>query len=282
MDVASRRDPPQSKGDLPRQSTLEAINTRRLMRRFLSSIGTTLAAVLWGMVVTGGIGGAPGFAQPPAVGCDGTNALTRARYTIEAINFRALDETGIDSTGSDEIVARFTVEDQQMFTGEYGSVDRGETHPFRARQRCIFPAVDPDGARDGTWWCQAGGRPGPVTFTITLYEHDGGLRHFLTNPLQFCLEGGSDLMTRCDTSTLESTVIGSYRLTYSEAELAVAMPRVGMYSTKTILIDRCSAPVTIRNEICGYSPLMPNYSAYRVSIRITRKPDGTIEPPVIN
>lgn len=210
-----------------------------------------------------------------------TTVLEQPRYMIEAIDFRALDETGVDATGSDEIVARFSLDSISMFTGVYGSVDRGETHAFRARQRCIWPAIDPDKNRNQNWTCDAAGRPGPVSFDVTIYEHDGVLRQWLTGEWIFCSNPQTDLADNCNHSQLESAVVGRYRLFYSEDDLARTLPKPGMHSTNTILIDRCSEAVTVRNEICGYSPSMPDYAAYRVSIRITRQPNGGVAPPVV-
>lgn len=193
-------------------------------------------------------------AQPSAVTASG---LTRARYVIEAVNFKALDETGIDIFGSDEIVARFSAYGRSTFSGIYGGVDTGETHQFRSGQQCIYPAIDPDGVYNHTWSCNPRGAFGPVTFQITLYEFDGTLRQFLTNSTQFCLHGGNDLMTGCDDIQLASTTIGSRHVSFTEAELAAAMPTVGMSVTK----------------------LVPIGSAYQVNIRLTRK-RSAIQPPV--
>lgn len=191
--------------------------------------------------------------QPSALAGDG---LMQARYVVEAINFKALNETGIDFLGSDEIVVRYAITDKSMFTGIYGSVDTGETHPLRSGQQCIYPAIDPDGTYNHRWACNARGAPGPISFQITLYEFDGFLRGLLTNPLQFCLSGGNDLLSGCGPQ-LESTAIGSGYVALTEAELAEALPTVGMS------VER----------------IVPIRSAYQVNIRITRT-RGTIIPPV--
>jgi hypothetical protein len=74
--------------------------------------------------------------------------------------------------------------------------------------------------------------------------------------------------------------VGRYRVVYTEADLAQTLPKPGMYSTDTILIDGCSELITVNNGICGSSTSMPTYAAYRVTIRITRKPNGSV-PPVV-
>ena len=181
----------------------------------------------------------------------------RGRYVVEAINFKALNETGVDFLGSDEIVARFAIGDKMMFSGIYGGVDTGETHQLRSGQQCIYPAIDPDATFNHRWTCNARGASGPINFQITLYEFDGVLRGMLTNPLQFCLHGGTDVMTGCTERQLQSTTIGSGYVEMTEAELAEAMPTVGASVERAVPIG----------------------SAYQVTIRLTRM-RGYLVPPV--
>lgn len=204
----------------------------------------------------------PITAQPPAPPASPPNSaagdgVARAHYMVEAINFKALNETGIDFLGSDEIVVRYAIRDKMMFSGIYGGVDTGETHQLRSGQQCIYPAIDPDATFNHRWACNARGASGPLNFQITLYEFDGFLRGMLTNPLQFCLHGGSDVMTGCTERQLQSTTIGSGYVALTEAELAEALPTVGMS------VER----------------IVPIGSAYQVNIRLTRM-RGSIVPPV--
>lgn len=184
--------------------------------------------------------------------------MVRARYMVEAINFKALNETGIDFLGSDEIVVRFAIDGKSMFTGIHGNVDTGDTIVFRSGQRCIFPAVDPDQTLNHVWACGARGAPGPLRFQITLYEHDGPIRHFLT-AAGFCISyAGDDLTNYCDNRTpLESLTIGSGYVELTEAELADLMPTVGTSVERVV----------------------PIASAYRVNIRLTRL-RGSLLPPI--
>ena len=220
------------------------------------------------------------MAQPGRPGLDNT-ALSQPRFTVEAIGLKAVDETGFDFFGSDEIVARFTGNDQQMFTRAYGSMDRGENHAVRGRERCIYPAIDPDGIYNHMWSCRPGGGPAPVTVTIDLYEYDGLVRGLLTNPLSFCLSGDNDILSSCDPARYSSTSIGSYRLTFTAAQLVAAMPNSGMSISRTLRVDNCSRTVTIDNGACAYWSWLPNYAAYDVTIRVTRQPNVRVEPPVL-
>lgn len=204
----------------------------------------------------------------------------RPRYIFEANRMYVLDETGIDWPGSDEVVARFQSGDNTIFTGVYGDMDTGDTKLFRSGQQCITPAIDPDNLSNTTWGCDQKGVAGPVTFTLTLYEYDGVLRGLLTNPTQFCISGSDIRLARCDVP-LQSTAIGRYRVSYTEADLALKRLRQGESKYEWFLLDKCSEAVTVRNEVCGYSTWMPSYAAYRLMIKITRMPDEIVTPPVM-
>lgn len=197
---------------------------------------------------------APPVRPPNEAAGDG---VARARYMVEAISFTALNETGIDFLGSDEIVVRFAANERMSFSGIYGSVDTGDTHSLRSGQQCIYPAIDPDGTYNHNWSCNSRGGFGPVSFQITLYEFDGFLRGMLTNPLQFCIHGGTDLLAGCDEITLMSTAIGSGYVALTEAEMAALMPTIGASVERVVSIA----------------------SSYQVNIRLTRL-RGSLVPPV--
>jgi len=221
------------------------------------------------------------YSQPTAAVTRGNSNFIRPQFSIKAVYLKAIDETGIDALGSDEIVARFMANDNSMLTGKYGSVDNGEIHFFRTPESCIYPAIDTDGARNQRWRCDQRGRPGPVTVTVDLYEYDGLIRAMLTDPiLDFEICGASDVATGSSCSGIrnEITTIGRYRLTFTEAELVDAMPREGMRLTRTLRIDDCSGFVTFENGICVGS--LPWEAAYDVKIEITRTKNGPGQPPV--
>lgn len=198
---------------------------------------------------------APPASPPNSAPGDG---VARPRYMVEAINFKALNETGVDFLGSDEIVARFAIDGRSMFTGIYGDVDTGDTVAFRSGQQCIFPAIDPDQTLNHNWSCNARGAPGPLRFQITLYEYDGTARHFLTLA-GFCIAPpGDDLTNSCGSGApLKSLTIGSGYVGFTDAELAALMPTVG----------------------ASVERMVPIASAYQVNIRLTRL-RGLLVPPV--
>jgi hypothetical protein len=226
-------------------------------------------------------------AQPPTHAPAATQPRTsdipltrRPRYIFEANRMYVLDETGFDWPGSDEVVARFQSGYNTMFTGVYGDMDTGDTKLFRSGQQCITPAIDSDASLNTTWACDQKGVAGPVTLTLTLYEYDGALRGLLTNPTQFCISGSDIHNARCDVP-LESTAIGRYRVSYTEADLAGKMLHPGQSKYEWFLLDNCSETVTVHNGACAYATWLPSYAAYRLMIKITRMPDEIVTPPVM-
>ena len=59
------------------------------------------------------------------------------RYKIEAMRFKALDETGIDWPGSDEVMVETTNAKGFTVTNEIGDIDSGDTHHFDPAKSCI-------------------------------------------------------------------------------------------------------------------------------------------------
>ena len=87
-------------------------------------------------------------------------------FRVRALGFKAVDESGIDFFGSDEVIA---IWDANNSTGantyEYGDVDSGESRTFLQGQSCIYPinsdrfingnSLGPDGKYKG--WVYGGG-----------------------------------------------------------------------------------------------------------------------------
>ncbi|BAK33920.1 hypothetical protein MLP_09060 [Microlunatus phosphovorus NM-1] len=92
-----------------------------------------------------------------------------ASYTVKAVKFKAVDESGIDWTGSDEPLWVFTANAGGRVTTsrsrEFGDVDSGETFNFDAtgNKNTVWPV-----ARDTK------GAPGPIALAIQLWEMDQG------------------------------------------------------------------------------------------------------------
>lgn len=90
-------------------------------------------------------------------------------YTVKALKFKAVDESGIDWTGSDEPLWVFTANaGGQVSTSrskEFGDVDSGDTLNF-----------DAAGDRNTVWPVEGDtqGAPGPIGLAIQLWEIDLG------------------------------------------------------------------------------------------------------------
>jgi hypothetical protein len=94
------------------------------------------------------------------------------RFIVQAISFRALDETHYSWMGSDDVFAMFSSGGRGMRTRVVGGVDSGDTERFLRTQNCIYPAIDPDRRDNDQWRCDPRGGEGPIEFMIALYEDD--------------------------------------------------------------------------------------------------------------
>ncbi|HYD89213.1 MAG TPA: hypothetical protein VEA80_17170 [Vitreimonas sp.] len=95
------------------------------------------------------------------------------RFIVEAMSFKAVDESGRDIPGtSDEVFATFVTSDRRLMTRNFEDVNTGDLREFDAHQSCIWPAVDPDGEENGRWVCAPQGARGPVRFSVTLWDDD--------------------------------------------------------------------------------------------------------------
>lgn len=91
-----------------------------------------------------------------------------ARYRVTATAFKALDESGVDWTGSDEPYWVFSTVSgegtaRSRATQVFGDVDSGETRAFGFGDSCV-------------WGCGAAGEPASfgVGFSVQLWEQDLG------------------------------------------------------------------------------------------------------------
>jgi len=73
-----------------------------------------------------------------------TDRVVRPRYSVRLISFHAIDETGPDWSGSDEIFAIYETPAYHAATSVYGDIDTGDTQQVNLRHACVTPAVDPD------------------------------------------------------------------------------------------------------------------------------------------
>lgn len=129
--------------------------------------------VTGGNDATGGntTGGNPTGGNVNTGGNVGVNVGEERRYIVEFQSFKALDETGCDSCGSDEIIIIIRTADYALKSSEYGNVDSGGLNS--RFKRCAQPAVDGDDETDWEWECDQKGKAAPFSFTVAAYEDDG-------------------------------------------------------------------------------------------------------------
>lgn len=172
------------------------------------------------------------------------------RFIVEAVSFKAVDESGWTDWTNDEVFAIFRSGQHTMVTRLWGSVDSGETELFPTAQNCILPAVDTDGV-NGRWACAPEGVQGPFGFTVTLYEKDPDLSYPWGGA--FCAPAGSTDIVRGSCDTDNSNILFEQYYSYDVADiLAHLLPHC-----------RC-AEETVRQRRDG-----PD-STYEFTVRITR------------
>lgn len=141
---------------------------------------------------------APAHPGPNAVtGVGGANqdVLRRPRFIVEAVSFKAVNESGIDwPYSSDEVVAEFSDltsgrdgQHYYMRTHEFDQVDSGDTRQFPYNESCIVGVAAPTSVHHNTWLCDPHGAQAPLTFRIELWDSDSALSE-LPFP-GFCVSG---------------------------------------------------------------------------------------------
>jgi hypothetical protein len=207
-----------------------------------------------------------------AIGCEAEPVLAQVvpptlpgqvpSFKVEAVRFKALDETGYDWAGSDEIRVGFVTPFEDITSREFGDVDAGETRTFNADESCIIPVGEATGRLSGrlvgppsNWFCADLGRPGPLSFKVVMGEQDFSLKGFENPPT--VLGRGDDL-------------IGHTTLTFTPEELLAAMPTVGSTFEENILLGPCVPPLVCPE---GFK-FEPSPAEYRVTLRLTRMPDS--------
>ena len=109
------------------------------LRKTLSLASVALVLSSPGLAQTSSTTPQPGGIGPPtAVVGPGdipdipwhTFEVIERRYKIEAVRFKALDETGIDWPGSDEVMVRTFDAKGWTVSNEIGDIDSGDTHNF--------------------------------------------------------------------------------------------------------------------------------------------------------
>ncbi|MBI1186732.1 MAG: hypothetical protein GC206_05280 [Alphaproteobacteria bacterium] len=195
----------------------------------------------------------------PSIQTNRAGALERAptprpRFTAEAMIIHAINETGWDRSGSDEVYVVFEDRNngQRRFTESFGDVDTGETRRIRGANACMGPldyaGYDNAYMPPAAWRCRSPGEAGGLDFTITLYEQDGW------SPFACAVTPNQQAYKKnCD-----DDLIANFAYRYSAARLVQMMPEIGDMRR-------------ITTETRG---------GYALTFRLRRLPDA-FDPPVV-
>jgi hypothetical protein len=199
----------------------------------------------------------------PTAGAVGPVIPKERRYKVEAVSFHAVDESGPDWLGSDEIYASWRDPKSGVvsITPIYEDVNTGDTVVLDPHQHCIlplngipsnaFPQACPD----------EGGVPGPFEFEVALFEADRSL-------FNFCPQHPGFINAEC----IDDDLIDQKTVSFTTAELEAAMPHVGdTFQEPIALRTFCGVPESQAGlDVYGCWATGPDY---RFTYQITRLPD---------
>lgn len=192
---------------------------------------------------------------------------TERRYKVEAIGFKARNETGWDWWGSDEVMVG--TEDSKGWTvsGELSGVDSGEFYSLDPVRSCVVAVRAGIVVLGKTSVCDEAGEPAPLGFGVELWEKD--LFGWRTG---FCkvLSPGKDLHAgpHCADDGSGADFIGRARVDLSAVDLEAVVPNVGDEHVETVVLSPCPS-----GEVCSDGDL-PDYS---FTFRVTRVRDARVE-----
>lgn len=190
------------------------------------------------------------------------------RYKIEAMHFKARDESGIDWWGSDEVMIETVDAKGWTVSDEFGDVDSGETHKLVPTKSCIV-AVRPGTVVLGkTSVCDDVGEPAPMWFEVEFWEKD-----LIGIPVGFCVRfppgpNGHKGSRDCANDGNGDDFLGRARIDFLQHDFDAVLPNVGDEYIETVLLNPCRGA-----DVCDVT-YGPDYS---FTYRITRLPDVRVE-----
>ena len=199
-----------------------------------------------------------------------TISWVERRYKIEAMRFKARQETGINWLGwlgSDEVVVETTDAKGWTVSNEIDNIDSGDTHNFDPAKSCIV-AVRPGIVILGeSSLCDEAGEPAPLSFRVELWEQDsaGFPYGFCLDPFRPAEVHRGPYSASCPNGTPFNDFIGSNQIDYPTQDLEAGLPNVGDEVIESIALEACPG-----SSCAGY----PDYT---FTWRVTRLQDVRVD-----
>jgi hypothetical protein len=190
---------------------------------------------------------------------DGAIDLMVPQFVAEAVSFKAIDESGYDWLGSDEVRAVFSDLNPillDLVTSKHDDVDTGETRSFPPDQRCVAPRPKCDH-----------GVSEILHFKVSFWEADDPSWPFT----QFCYGDAPGLHYWLSHGACSGDdLIGRGEVLMSREQLLAALPRVGDSVEHKLTLGGPCGPW---EGICGTG--WPGFTGpeYELTYRITRLDD---------
>ncbi len=181
------------------------------------------------------------------------------RYKVEAMRFKARDESGIDWWGSDEVMVGTFDAKGHTTSSEIDDIDSGNTHHFDPVKSCILAVRPGEVVLGKTSLCTDVGEPAPLNFQVELWEKDISFGFCST------LIGSEHHFTRHCLQDSNDDFLGHAQMDLSIQELETALPQVGDQRIETVVLNPCRGA-----DVCDVT-YGPDYS---FTYRITRLPDA--------
>lgn len=193
-----------------------------------------------------------------------TFEMIERRYKIEALRFKARDETGVDWPGSDEVMVGTFDPKGSTVSNEIGDIDSGDTHHFDPAKSCIVAVRPGEVVLGKSSVCDDGGEPAPLWFEVELWEQDIYIFGFCSH-LSANQEHYTSHTLHCGTDDF----IGRARLDFPIQDLETALPHVGDEVIETVVLGGCPPGVSVCTS--GWGPW--DDGDYSFTYRVTRLPD---------
>lgn len=196
-----------------------------------------------------------------------TPEFMERRYKIEAVRFKAVDETGINWPFSDEVMVGTFDAKGRTVSDTFGDVDSGETRNFDPAKSCIIAVRPGEAVLNKTSVCDDSGEPAPLGFEVQFWEKGEG---FLPAN-SFCAADAQPpprhYASHCLDDSDGDDFIGRRQLDFTIQELEAALPNVGDEVIETVKLFPCRKD----EEICGGL-----LSDYTFTYRVTRLPNVSV------